>query len=772
MWDGAIQYSTQRVTDALLHRAVLPRDALAFEKVTGAIAVRACLASGEQSLLFVVPEANASTARHVIAALLIGNHAHANAYDALPVEEVRHLLRGDIVFVTQAISASKAKLEQLQVGKGQRLTDIWDVTTLSKYSTAKTSKPRVLLANPGWLEKVMGGRRFGAVVIDASHPNTFARLPELLRAASGCTSLRIAVSPPPTEAALLSSGYPSKLQVWMWDPQAKCDAETVVEEADPIPHAAANRFLWICDSDLESADALAKVYKSLCIAVKAAQGRSYPGLRQCWAIYNRLRQVAVPLAQLEQVAARTWSGNLRRQIEGLKSVSGYGNVAWDTTWPELLANLKEAYETLLRRGETAKFWALASNLEAFLASSTPSLRVVVGSEAEVALLVPALESIIDGFSEAVVMGKVDFVNSNSEGRLIAEGNTCPTILLAPRTNGHRYLDVFPSSRVDELLYPHEVDIERNSQYKLHIIWEPRLADEKRVQFLAPYGFPPKKSSRPRVAVQPPSVIVQKTNGHIVSTVRTAEVSAQIDIEALAGYSSSGLFDGHEPGFHVPTGALGAAVEICFTNGERRQFNEFQKVDVYFSEALALQRHSAKDVRPGWQLIAFVDGEYEGLFQRLTDAVNSRLPQSERIALELWRKAKEHLVNRFDTKRELFDKLVSKGLTSSYGTFITWFGDDEDGVIAPQQFDEFKVLAAEIEVYSSSSLMMNSAFKAVQQTRGRNRALGRALRKFLRAVITGCGYEEALTSASNLDSAIGDVFAAVEVLEVNSVSKKI
>ena len=59
MWDGAIQSSTQSVTRALLHRSVLPENALPFEKVSGAISVRAALRHlvGEQSLLFAVPEA-------------------------------------------------------------------------------------------------------------------------------------------------------------------------------------------------------------------------------------------------------------------------------------------------------------------------------------------------------------------------------------------------------------------------------------------------------------------------------------------------------------------------------------------------------------------------------------------------------------------------------------------------------------------------------------------------------------------------------------------
>jgi len=149
-------------------------------------------------------------------------------------------------------------------------------------------------------------------------------------------------------------------------------------------------------------------------------------------------------------------------------------------------------------------------------------------------------------------------------------------------------------------------------------------------------------------------------------------------------------------------------------------------------------------------------------------VNARLPPAERVALELWRQAKEHLVARFENKSELYGKLVSKGLTSSYGTFISWVSDGDDNVIAPQQFSEFKVLASEIETYANSKVMLDSAFKAVQHERGRNRKLGRTLRAFLRAAISGDGYEEALAGARTIDAGVADVFAAVEVLEVQSV----
>lgn len=769
MWDSAIQLSTQLVTDALLHRTVLPMDALAFEKISGAISVRTALRLqvSEQTLLFVVPEATASTARYVAAALLIGDHAHKNSPEQLPPEEVRRLLKGDMLIVTQAISDSKSKLDELRVGRGQRLSDIWDITPLSKYSAPKASKPRVFLANPGWVAKSAAGRRFGAVIIDASHPRTFDQLPALLRTACGCSSLRICITPPPSESVLAACGYPAKTSVWLWDSQAKQDAQIAVESDDPVIHSIGDRFLWICDSDNDATAALAKLYKCLTTAAKAADGRSFPGLRQCWGIYNRLRQLAVPLAQLEQVAAATWSGNLRIRIDELDSIQGHGSVAWDTTWPELLAATKSAYQTLLKRGETAKFWAVASKVQAFLSSPTEHLRIVVGSEAELTLLVPALGMLVDGFAEAVSAGRVELVTASKEARLVAEGHVCPTVLLAPRTNGHRYLDAFSSVRVDELLYPHEVATERSTQKRLHAPWAPLQADERRVELLEPLGFRPIKSAKLRPAGPRPPIKVQRMDGHPVTLVSDSELSHEIDIDGLAAATEHKPFDGLES-VTYPRGGADGVTEVRYVTDDTQIFYGNQKVDVFFSETSSVQRHLASELRPGWKVITFVDGRYDGLFQRLTEAVNSRLSQQQRVTLELWRATKQGLVQSYSNKRELYDKLSAKGLTSSYGTFISWLIDGEEGVIAPQQFDDFKILASEIESYARSKVMLEATFKAVQHERGRNRKAGRTLRKFLRSVISGEGYEEALASARELDTAMADVFAAVEVLEVASV----
>ncbi len=771
MWDSALQVSTQPVTDALLHRLVLPNNALAFEKVSGVIAVRTALRTrvADQTLLFVVPEATAATARHITAALLIGDHAHSHAAQdgRVPAAEARPLLKGDVLLVTQAVSESKATLDDLPIGRSQRLSDIWEVTPLSKYSATKSDKPRVFVANPGWLAKSAAGRSFGAVIIDASHPRTLEQLPELVKTATGCTKLRLVVCPPPGDAVLSACGYPGKACVWAWDPQAQCDAQVAVEAKDPVQRKAADRFLWVCDSDNEAGKVLAELHRRLMAAAKAAGGRSYPGLKQCWSIYNRLRQVMVPLAQLEQAAAASWAGNVRIRIDELDAVHGHGDVAWDTTWPGLVDATKSAYETLLKRKETTKFWAVAQNIEAFLASPAPQLRVVVGSEPELQLLIPEFEALVDGLGPALASGRIEFVTAGREARLVAEGHLAATILLSPRTNGHKYLDVYSSQRVDEFLYPHEVDAERASQNRLYGAWTRALDDKHRIELLEPLGFRAPSSVAPHPAPRRPTVTIRGTNGHAVELVTDAPVDAELDIDSLTSSHGSSLFGDQAPAVYAGGGIAGVAIEVRFVRGGAHVYYPGQKVDVYFNESESIQRFPPTDLRAGWQVVSFVDGRYDGLFQRLAEVVTARMKPEERVALELWRKTKESIAERFESKKALFDHLVTKGLASSYGTFISWFREGDEGTMAPQQYDEFVVLAREASVYDSK-VFLDATFKAVQHERGRNRAAGRKLKNFLRAVISGDGYEEALASARKLDAALHDVLAAVEVLEVASI----
>ena len=229
------------------------------------------------------------------------------------------------------------------------------------------------------------------------------------------------------------------------------DAQAIVGRDDKEPHEVGARFVWVCDSDVEAAEALAKLYDQLVAALRASAGIPYPGLSLCWSIYDRLRQLTVPLAQLEQAASDTWAGSLRERLEALNQINGHGNVGWETTWPGLVDAVKETYHTLLKREETAKFWAIASRLEKFVTSKNDRLRVVVTSRKEGELLRQLLSQLINGFDQAMAGGRLEIVTGAAEARLVAEGQLAPTILPGPRTNRLRYLDVFPSKRVDEFV---------------------------------------------------------------------------------------------------------------------------------------------------------------------------------------------------------------------------------------------------------------------------------------------------------------------------------
>ena len=769
MWDSAFRVSVQRVTDALLRKAVLPSGNRAFERVSAAMVVRAALLArqSEQTLLFQVPEATAATARHIAAALLVGNHAHTHGVGELPADEARPLFKGDVLLVTAAVSACKAELDALPIGAYNHLHDYWEVVPLSKYTMPRMDKPRVFLANPGWMQTSAAGRRFGAVIVDASHPRSFERVEELTKAAIGCSPLRIVVTPPMSESELRACGYPDKSKLWIWDPESVRLAEGIVCDKELQPPELPERVVWVCDSDLEASEALSRLYRTLAAATKAAARQPYPGLAQCWSLYNRLRHLAVPLAQLEQVAATAWAGSLRDRVDALQEVQGHGSVAWETTWPALRDAVASAYATFLKREETAKFWALAANVESFLASRAPRLRIVVPTQQETDLLHQRLDELVDGVATAVADGRLEIVTFAQEARLVAEGDTAPTHLLGPRANGHRYLDVFPSNRVDQLLYPHELNAERTHLARLYDAWTTARGEDERAKLLLPLGFRPLAHEPQASQLRRPGIAVRRTTGHAVELSTDSEVSGDLDIEELVESGARRTTSsGSSPGGGLDTSDH---VDVVFTRGGSLTFYTRESIDVYFSESGEIHRHPVTDLKPGWQVISFVDGRYDSLFKRLTEVVNTRLPVRERTALELWQSVKDRLVASHSTRRALYEKLRAKGLETSYDTFTSWFRDGEEAVIAPQQRDEFDVLARETPTYQSDALR-EATFTAVQHARGRNRAAGRKLKQFLRAVVSGDGYGEALESARKIDAALADVLAAVEVLEVVSITR--
>jgi len=769
MWVGAFLIAIQRVTHELLCGNVLPRDAKAFEKVSAAIAVRAALCSRQlaKPLLFLVPGATASTARHVTAGLLIGNYAHTNGAGILPGADVRALFRGDIVLITQAVTQSKVDLERLAIGS-QLLADIWEVASLTRYAAprTKTDKPRMYLANPGWFLENTMARRFGAVIIDASHPRTLSSLQSLVDAARGCTSNCFVVVPPLPRYMLTKCGYPDKAAVWLWDPQAMLDAERVVENMNPEALNNPPRELWICDSDPEADKALSEAFDLMSNASKLANGRYYPGLPQAWSILNRLRQLTAPLVQLEQVAAESWAGGLSKRVHDLQEVTGHGDAVWDTTWPGIRDSVGSVYQLFLKREEPAKFWALAARISDLLAAGPEPIRVVVPTASDRELLVPMLEATVDRISNALAEGRLEIATGGEEARLIANGRPARTLLTGQRPSVSRYLDIFPGRTVEEFIYPFEQDIEATSLTRLYNGVEELQAQDVRLTLLSKLGLNPASAATANGVACRQLIFIRRGQDHSISLVANAQVDGKLDLDQLAGANISTERPGSQSGSQQDSRA-GTGVEVTFVRGGSARYYPNETVDVYFDATDEMQRKPAATLRRGWQIITFVDGRYDSLFRRIAEAVQQRLPPSEQIALKLWEEAKVSLSQKYPSKTVLHEHLAAVGLTSNYYAMVAWFRDDNSEVLAPQQYEDFVVVAKATGAYLSVGLMRHT-FDCIQRERGRNRAAGRALKKLLRAIKSGEGYEDAIDGARSIDASLSDALAAVELLEIQDV----
>ncbi len=774
MWVSAFQCSDQPVTHALLDRPVLLAGARAFEKLSGAITVRTALnlSASDKTLVFMVPEATASTVLHISSALLVGNHAHSNGVDWLPEIEVRPLFKGDLLIVTPFVSKIKSEFENLSIGN-QRLRKLWDVVPLSRYTSTQSQMPRVFLANPGWAMKMTDGRKFGAVIIDATHPRTLSRFSDLLKAAIGYSAIRISVTPPLSQPTLTACGYPDRVVVWLWDPQAKADAERVLGKEMPKPPVFGTKTLWVCEDDAEAANALENLYQHLIGILKQTEGRSYPGFQMVWSVYMRLRNLVVPLTEMEEAASGTWMGTLRRRIESLSSIQGYGNPVWDSTWPDLCETVRATYTIFLKRQETAKFWALATRLEQLLKDRVTVVRVVVGSETELELVRRHLVDIIDGVDDNIAEGRVDIVTPSQEARIVADGFVCHTLLLGPRTSASRHLDLFPSEPVEVFVYPFEAAIEKAAHQRLLTMAAELGSSASRIEFLAKLGLrlPASAVEKDSPSARWPDLqVLGAESGRSVELTRYSETASLLDLSALLTqqYSDKDLHVSSPTDDNLePSPETGEVVEVTFRQGITLRFPAKHNIDVYFTATGQVERKPVGELQPGWHVISFVDGQYDSLFHRLTEVVEAQLPLKERIAMELWVAAKQKLNEKYPNKRQLHERLRTQGLDATYEALLTWLREGDEGVLAPQHFAEFAELAKASGVYPSEKLIKQT-FRSIQKARGRNRVSGRHLCAFLRAVVSGEGYDDALESARFLDAGLGDVLAAVEVLDVASI----
>ena len=778
MWETAFSTCGNAVSEALLRGRILSSSTASFERVSAALAVRGVLRrkSGARTWLFLAPHASESTARCLVAGLLIGNFGHMHGQAHLPPAEVGYLFEGDLLFVTPAVRPAVEALTDLRLAPYVALNEMWEVATLSQYRRPqKRGKPRIYVTNPGWAIEKGRNVAFGALVIDATQPRTLTRLQELLQIGSVASTPRIAVLPPVEKFMLTRLGYPASAIVWLWDPQSRRICEQVLGKASSGALPELERTLWLCDEDPELDRALQEAHDCCVQALNDSKGLGIPGLWSAWHIINCLRQITVPLTALEEEATHEWAGTLSSQIARLEQIEGYGNPLWELTWPRIVERVKHAYQLLLGRAEPAKFWVLANRLEDWLrhGERSDTLRIVVTNQAEAKRLLQMLTIVVDRTLDAVGNDRLAILSMAEEARRAAAGSHSRTMLSGCRSQRYRYLDLYPERPVEELVYPFEAEIECARQQRLYGFMSELEDDGKRVDLLRTLGFRVAVSGSLARPARSMKIVVLRGNGKAVQLAVGANVRASLDIEELAQSRAAASIDlSDEAAPSRSTGDLAdvGAVEVHFAEGGSRRYPQNFKVDVYFPASEEMQRLPAQRLEVGHRVVSFVDGHYEGLFARLRDTVYQKLPDAQRMRLELWHEAKGLLSNRFEVDRaQVYLQLKADGLKAELAAVASWLRDDDD-VLAPQHIDDFVVVAKATGCFPNNA-MTRGVYAAIQQERGRNRHIGRALRALLRAIVSGAGYEESLDSASQMDSALSDVLGAVELLEVTRVTAR-
>jgi hypothetical protein len=422
-----------------------------IERASGLLATRlpVRLAENEKRrLVFLLPNATQSLGRFLAVSLLLADFVHRRGI-GVARQEQGELIRGDLLLVTQHIGDCVKLLRSVAIKYGSQelpLTNFWPIEVMSQYSPPANGIPRVFIANPGWSSAIGERRAFGSVVLDVSHPRTADHLDKLLAQPSiAAAPVQIIIIPPCEKNRLDAFQDPTRHSclAWAWDPAALDALEEVVGRGASVQKLPpSQRHLWVCE-DEEVDELLSELHSLLVGAMRAGGGRVPSSVIEAWAVYHRLRQLAVPLVQLEEERRKTYrTVTLKARLESIDqsqptASAGLGSYL-ESRWPKIVQTLQAAYDLFLKRKEPTKFYTLASAVEEHLKagrSTTRPFRIVAPSAHEASMLAALLGEIITGWGEALQSGAITISTAREEPRLVAEGLAQETALLGFRTSG-------------------------------------------------------------------------------------------------------------------------------------------------------------------------------------------------------------------------------------------------------------------------------------------------------------------------------------------------
>lgn len=768
MWADGFELITSRndpLSYAVLHREIL-LDFPVHERASVVMSVRAITTSllRQHRLIFMLPPPTEGLPALIIAGLLM-SHLLSSSSKNLSYGGVK----GDILLVTHAVNKSIDILRNLSLSDIS-LRNVWSVESYSRYTPIIGEKPRVFVANAGGIFDGLPTRKLGAIVIDATHPRIQTKLTDLFNLARDI-DIQIAVTPPVLQGELVKVGYPDKAQAWIWDPEAESVISEAIEKKKRKESFIGDRSLLVCEH--VGANTVLVELHDLLYECQRSGKTAFPPLWEVWSLYHRLRQLAVPLALLDDSSYESRRIlPIKKRIDRLRNE--WPSDKWlQIQWPKLVDTLERLYNFFLQYQEPPKFLALADRIACWLEEGGPSkLRVVLPTEREGAIFSILFGQLEKSWLEAQRCGKVEIVTIREEARLVAAGELKPTLLLGFRAGAQRYLDLYPRYSTEVICYPFEVDIDRSIQNRDYSFIEELQIEPYREQVLKKLNLYHVGGVNGQKSLRPVSQIIGSVNPNLrIAPVPLLE-PAILDLHRLAsrGFPTSWDEEAEPVSSELNQNSKKEKVQVRFEDGREAFYSPWQSVFVYFPLQEKVRRYEAKDLQPMMRTITLVGAVYENIYAHLIDAIKSYVSPHNSIVLELWNQAKAIILNKHNgNRKELFSKLQQQGLQVNYEALTNYFRDSDldERTLAPQHYSDVKVLARYSGLFTTEETIQ-LVFGIIQQERQRRRDAGRALHSLLRAIVTGEGYEKALDSARQIGSDLGEVLASVEVRTIQDV----
>lgn len=549
-------------------------------------------------------------------------------------------------------------------------------------------------------------------------------------------------------------GHEEEWIIWLWDPSIR-------EESPGRRHIRVIR-----DDDLEEALIEAEECLGKCRELLAD---TFPPLREAWGIYHQLRQLMVPLADLEELMHPP----LRHRMDRMREQDP-PRAAVERHWGCLLSALDRAYQHLIALREPAKFWALAQRLHELLPCiGEEMLRIVLPRREHILILISMLIQLF----EQQAVEKIEFLTPIQEARRIAAGEIRWTLLPGCRPATYRFLDVHFPRPVEVFAYSYEAELEKEIFARTYNDLERWQKPEARRMALSRLGL---SRINLEVSLRRPDLSVSEEGTPRPRPVRFLAGALRYEPDRLLEIWEQGLESepGPEPeekdGIASPSKASpqpSEPVRVILEDGRELSYGAGQFVYVFYESLDQIRRLRAQDLRPGMRLVLLVDAVYEGIYERLLDALRKQVGVG-RIYLDLWQTAKVKLRKEHPNLKSLHDLLSRKGLSVSYPAFAAYFrGDDlDEATLAPQDEADMVIIARYSGLFRDNNLIRET-FRWIEQERKLRRRIGRALHQVLRCIVTGEGYLEALRIAREIGHEIYDVITAVEVETVRDVRRE-